>query len=113
MIISIAAVLFCLSPTAIDGDTLRCGDSVARIRLFGVNAPEKGASGYLEAKNSLQELSNGGLLCVVQGASYNRVVAVCSGGVGEGEDLGRTQIERNHAIEDCKFSKNLYGSCPE
>ncbi len=111
MIISVAALLFCLNPTAIDGDTLRCGDSVARIRMFGINAPERGATGYIEAKASLQELANGGVICAVQGASYNRVVALCNN--GKNEDLGRIQIDRDHAVEDCKYSKNFYGSCPE
>ena len=54
---------------AIDGDTIKCtlqiyltdfGVSVAideqRVRLLGINTPERGQDGYLEAKERLQQL---------------------------------------------------------
>ncbi len=37
----------------IDGDTLNV-EGVGRIRLVGINAPEKGEPGYIEAKNFLE-----------------------------------------------------------
>lgn len=41
----------------IDGDTLRCGRE--RIRVQGVDTPEKGQPGYEAAKERLRQLTEG------------------------------------------------------
>lgn len=103
----IAAFFLCLSPVAIDGDTLICS-SGDRVRIWGVNAPEKGESGSYAATISLKRLSAGGLRCWTKGRSYNRIVARCSGPQG---DVGRDQLRRGHAVEWCRYSRGFYGTC--
>lgn len=105
-----AALLICLAPTAIDGDTLRCGVSDHRIRLFGVDTPERGQRGYSTATKSLQSLiAETTLICRRKGLSYGRIVATCRN--RKGLDLGREQLRRGHAKEVCSYSRNLYGTC--
>lgn len=104
-----AAIFLCLAPTAIDGDTLRCGITDTRVRVFGIQAPETGASGAAASKVHLQGLVNGGLICAVRGTSYNRVVGVCSN--WNRQDIGLEQIKAGHAVEWCRYSKNEYGNC--
>lgn len=105
----IIPLLICLAPTAIDGDTLRCGLTETRIRIFGIQAPETGTATSPASKASLQALSNGGLLCEARGASYSRVVALCRN--FRGEDIGRKQIEGGFAAEWCAYSRGYYGRC--
>lgn len=40
MIDALPPVIACEAPVAVDGDTLRCGNIAARIRLIGIDAPE-------------------------------------------------------------------------
>lgn len=105
------ALLICLMPVAVDGDTIRCGGNKgsATVRLFGINAVEKGQPGYEDAKYSLQTGIQGGMVCVVKGASYNRVVATCTDFMNV--DVGGEQIRKGQAKEDCRFSRNLYRTC--
>lgn len=104
-----ASLLICLSPIAIDGDTLRCGDPQERVRLFGVQAPERGQPGAQAATEALQRLSAGGIVCDPSGASYNRIVAVCEN--ASGQDLGAELIKAGVAKEWCSYSRNRYGTC--
>lgn len=65
---------------AIDGDTLRCGPE--RIRLTGIDTPERYEPGYQEAKDVLQFLIEGKpVTCIVQGRDrYGRMLGDCSAG---------------------------------
>lgn len=62
----------------LDGDTL---ETVTKfrgtnyIRIAGLNAPEKGESGYAAAKNKLERLKGKVVTIVPKGRSYNRIVA--------------------------------------
>ena len=105
-----AAILICLAPVASDGDSARCGASQATIRLFGINAPEIGQPGAVEARSALQALSVGGLQCEPKGASYSRIVAICFN--SKGEDVGRKLLGAGLVMEWCAYSRNYYGTCP-
>jgi len=64
----------------VDGDTLDVS-GIGRIRLVGVNTPEKGESGYQEAKNFLIEMCLGKEVYVdiddkKERDKYNRILAV-------------------------------------
>lgn len=52
---------FCKYLRTIDGDTIEVmyKDEVERIRFYGVNAPERGAPGYLEAKSEVEKICSG------------------------------------------------------
>ena len=104
-----AAILICLAPISLDGDTLKCGASQARVRLYAVNAPETGTAGAGEAKAALQAAVVGGLMCEPRGASYNRVVAVCRNAAGV--DVGQAMLTAKHVLETCAYSRNYYGTC--
>jgi endonuclease YncB( thermonuclease family) len=105
-----SAILICLSPTAYDGDTIRCGDSVTRVRLFGVNAVEVGQPGWMKARDALQKRIAGGLMCEPQGASYARTVAICYEATGR--DVGLEVLKVDHVVTEwCAYSKNFYGTC--
>ncbi|MEJ7831320.1 MAG: hypothetical protein WKF79_00255 [Nocardioides sp.] len=105
-----AAILLCLSPTASDGDTFRCGLSPTTVRLFGLNAAETGTVGAFEAKVALQAEVSGGVACEPRGASYNRIVAICRN--FRGEEIGAKLLKAGFIKEDCRYSRNHYGTCP-
>lgn len=104
----IAAILLCLAPVAIDGDTIKCSTG-ERVRIFGIQAPEIGMSGAEASKRSLQALVKPGVNCIHKGASYNRVVGICM--TGSGVDVGEQQIRRGMAYEWCRYSKGRYDGC--
>jgi len=105
-----AAILICLAPIASDGDTFNCGLSRTSVRLFGLNAAETGTAGALEAKSAIIGELQGGVICEPRGASYNRIVAICSN--SRGEDIGRKLLTGGYVKEVCLYSKNYYGTCP-
>jgi len=75
-VILTAAWLVLVSPVPIDGDTLKADNVV--VRLFGVDAPEKGEPGAAEATEALRTLVKGEtLVCLPKGVSWGRVVALC------------------------------------
>lgn len=61
MIVAAAAAaaisLACHSPGVVDGDTLRCDGQ--RLRLWGIQAPERGMPGASAAARRLAELTTG------------------------------------------------------
>ena len=107
--INVAALLICLSPTAIDGDTLRCGDTAARVRLYGVSSAERDEPGGTKATAALAALIRGGLICEVKGGSFSRTVAICYNSANV--DIGKDQLNSKQAAEDCLYSRNYYGTC--
>lgn len=104
-----AMFISCLAPTAVDGDTVRCDKNPVTVRIFGVNAPERGKPGYAESKAHLQAIIQGGLVCNPKGTSYGRVVAMCYN--GNLIDVGLLQLANSHVVEWCAYSKNQYGTC--
>lgn len=111
-----AAILICLAPVAYDGDTVRCGTSPARVREFGIEAPEIGQPGANEAKAAMQAAAAGGLICEPLGANYNRTVALCRNSAGQ--DIGKLLLDAGLVKEWCAYSvskaypRGYYGTCP-
>lgn len=103
----------------IDGDTFAF--QAIRIRVCGIDAPDRGDRGYNEAKIALATMIEGRRLrCVPVGAgsvcdgrselfSLERVVAQCFIG---GDDVAARMVESGHACDWVKFSGGTYpGGC--
>jgi endonuclease YncB( thermonuclease family) len=91
---------------AVDGDTLHA--AAQRIRLIGIDAPEKSqtcrdargqswACGVAATERLAALVAQGGVACVAQGQDrYGRTLAVCSaGGV---PDVGRMLVREGYAV---------------
>ena len=96
----------------IDGDTLAIEGLEPSIRLFGIDAPEKGEPGGAEATAFLKGLVHGAeIRCQPTGVDpHRRLVARCERG---GMDLGRALIEAGYAVEWCRDSAGFYGTCTD
>lgn len=102
---------------AIDGDTLRCGDT--RIRLHGIDAPE--LPGGEASKRYLASIIDGaGVRCVPRGRDrYGRTVAVCYvasllGGWFQdkgGYSLNCMMVRGGHTRDWPKYSGGAYADC--
>ena len=91
----------------IDGDTLDAqnpaGD-VERIRLLGIDTPERGECGYTEATDRLEQLAPPGAAITVVGDDsqadrdvYGRLLAYLE--TSDGTDVGLQLIADGHAYE--------------
>src|SRR5687768_8866532 len=96
-----AALLTCLGPTAIDGDTIRCANTKTTVRIWGIQAPEKGEPGFDAAKSFLQEVVDGGVVCEPKGTSYSRYVGRCYNSWGL--DAGFAMVKHGDAKEWCSY----------
>lgn len=126
---ALGLAVFCQSASAqtiegtvtnvIDGDTFDF--RTVRIRICGIDAPERGELGYLEATTALAGLISGRyVLCVPVGAgsvcdgrskplNRKRVVAQCF--VGR-LDIADRMVTSGHACDWVKFSGGAYsGGC--
>jgi len=108
----------------VDGDSLEIGD--ARIRLFGIDAPElrqlcRSADGHdvtcgLAARDALGQLIGGRpVSCTpAEARSYDRIVAVCTvdgnDSRRDGTDLSEAMVRAGHAIELPAHSKGRYAA---
>ncbi len=94
----------------VDGDTWYMNGSDERVRLWGVNAPDRGEPGFEAATETLRALIDGKhLKCFQAGApSFDRPVVRCNVG---GVDIGAAMIEQGAAEEWCKYSRGAYGGC--
>ena len=64
----------CGSPRAIDGDTLSCSDGT-RVRLRGVDTPERGEPRWREARQELQrQIDRGWVNVIPHHSSRGRIV---------------------------------------
>ena len=95
----------------IDGDTLRLTGYQPRIRLFGIDAPERGEQGYDTATHVLRRLtSDQRVRCeTINIDRYGRTVAKCWNEAGR--ELSAEMIRLNAATEWCRYSGGIYGSC--
>lgn len=93
----------------IDGDTvdllvdLGCDISIKmRCRLFGINTPERGQPGYLEANNALTSLLEGTPLIVEtikdRKEKYGRYLVHIWQQELEGESINTQMVLLNHAV---------------
>jgi micrococcal nuclease len=118
--------------TVVDGDDLRLctesGSCETRIRLCGVDAPERECPGYSEARAGLQALVQGKQLRCIQVGSgtpcdgrsrptnRDRIVAQC---FVDGKDVAGSLVERGLACDWERFSGGHYSRsgkgrpCPE
>ena len=98
----------------VDGDSLELAGH--RVRLFGIDAPERSqdcrdGSGRSyacgrEAQNALSEsIAGQNVSCTPVGESYNRDVSICT---ANGRDLSETMIRSGHALELRQHSRGRY-----
>jgi endonuclease YncB( thermonuclease family) len=80
----------CATPRAIDGDTLHCADGT-RVRVRGVDTPERGEPGWGAARDELQQrVTVGAAVVVPRHLSYGRIVGdVWVGGENVGWAMDR------------------------
>ncbi|MBT8140502.1 MAG: thermonuclease family protein [Gammaproteobacteria bacterium] len=97
----------------VDGDSLYLEGFKPQIRLWGVDAPERGEAGYQAARSKLQQLAlDKPLRCErVDIDKYQRVVARCFIDAQGGIEINRALIDSGVAKEYCWFSKGQYGHC--
>lgn len=94
----------CRAAGVTDGDTIRCGDR--RVRLWGIDAVERGEPGYDEASRALQRLTRSRLTCRVRDVDrYGRTVAQCFSG---SRDVAGEMVRSGHAQDYPRFSGGFY-----
>lgn len=95
----------------IDGDTMVLEGVEPRIRLWGVDAPEKGEPGAQAATNALRDLSDNQLVSYIEmdRDRYGRIVARIF--LPDQREVNRLLIESGIAEEYCRYSKDFYGHC--
>lgn len=95
----------------IDGDTFIMEGPEARIRVWGLDAPELSDPRGDAATQALRVLiADRPVRCVQRDQdNYGRIVAQCD--IHDGRDMTRAMIESGTAQEYCRFSNNHYGTC--
>ncbi len=98
-----------------DGDTFTIGSQ--RVRICGINSPERGERGYAEAGANIERMTAGqtvecrqvgnGTPCDGRSspASYDRIVAQCFVG---GRDIAAEQVRAGHAVDWTRYSGGHY-----
>ena len=94
-----------------DGDTFTLSGTSRRIRIWGLDAPEKDETGGSLATDVLRDLISGKELdCLVRDIDrYGRIVGQCF--LPDGRDITAEMIRSGVATEYCRFSKDYYGTC--
>ena len=92
----------------VDGDTFDIG--ATRIRVWGLDAPERGAPGSSQATAQLGRLiASKKVTCAVKDIDrYGRTVGQCLVG---GRDVTAAMIASGTATEYCRYSGGAYGTC--
>ena len=95
----------------VDGDTFRVDGLERSIRIWGLDAPERGDSGGSAATRALRGLIEGREVnCRIRDIDrYRRIVGQCF--LPDGRDVAAAMIRKGAATEYCRFSKGHYGSC--
>lgn len=91
-----------------DGDTVQLQKNKLRVRLWGIDAPEKGEPGADAARKALIKLIDGKKVSVlpIDKDRYGRTVARIF--LKNGRDVSALMIEQGHAIEYRRFTKGYY-----
>lgn len=93
-----------LDCVALDGDTIRCGET--RYRLWGLHAPERSDPGGPQAQAALAEIIAPGVSCEPTGAtSWDRIVARC---YVDGRDVAEMMVATGLAADCPAFSGGVY-----
>ncbi|WP_347268134.1 thermonuclease family protein [Paracoccus sp. (in: a-proteobacteria)] len=95
----------------LDGDTFTLSGESRRIRVWGLDAPERSDSGGSAATAAMRGLITGKTLrCQVRDLDrYGRYVGQCF--LPDGRDIAAEMIGMGVATEYCRFSRNHYGTC--
>jgi hypothetical protein len=96
----------------VDGDTFYLDGLATRIRLWGVDAPERDEPGFDEATSQLAQLVAGKTLSCEQVDTdrYKRIVARCY--FPDGGDLSAAMIASQTASEYLSFTDGYYSTEP-
>ena len=95
---------------AVDGDVIDIDGH--RIRLFGIDAPERHDIGGTAATLALQGLLDRGFTCQpVDVDRYGRTVAICF--LEDGTDLACALVAMGHAADWPRYSGGKYRECGE
>jgi len=91
--------------TTIDGDTIQINKT--RIRLWGIDAPERSQPQGPAATNHLRGLTSDIVTCTRQDTDrYGRIVARCAT-MGQ-PDIGRAMVVAGHALDYTRYSRGYY-----
>ena len=92
----------------VDGDSLYLSRYKPQVRLWGVDAPEKGQSGFNAATEQLKRLADGKkITCkVIDHDRYGRTVARCF--LSDGQEINAAMIGSGTAKEYRRFTKGFY-----
>lgn len=102
--VAVAETVRCESPGIVDGDTLDC--SGIRVRLWGIDAVERGRPGYREAGAHLQKLTRGPVECVGKYRDrYGRLVSMC---YFSKIDVGGQMVRDGFASDYPRYSGGYY-----
>jgi endonuclease YncB( thermonuclease family) len=93
----------------VDGDTFYLEGVKSRLRVWGVDAPEKDEAGFAEATQALTSLIAGRTLACeeMDRDRYQRIVARCT--LEDGRDIARVMIDIGAASEMVRYSGGYYG----
>ena len=93
------------------GDTFWLDTSDVSIRVWGLDAPERGTPGGREATAALTKLIAGQrLTCRERDIDrYGRVVGQCF--LANGRDIAEAMIASGTASEYCRYSEGFYRTC--
>lgn len=94
-----------------DGDTFRLSGVEPAIRVWGLDAPERGEGGGTAATETLRALVGGRRLScrLIDVDRYRRLVAQCF--LPDGRDIAAAMIASGTATEYCRYSRGFYGTC--
>ena len=92
----------------VDGDTFYIDGVETRIRLWGLDAPEKGDRGGNRATRMLREIAHGQHVSCreVEKDRYGRIVGQCF--LSDGGDVAALMIESGAASEYLRYSGGYY-----
>ena len=95
----------------VDGDTFWLDTSGVSIRVWGLDAPERGTPGGAEATAALAQLIAGErLTCRERDIDrYGRIVGQCF--LADGSDITAALIASGTSTEYCRYSDGFYGTC--
>lgn len=95
----------------IDGDTFTMKGVSRHIRVWGLDAPEKGDPGGTAATAAMRGLITGATLhCELHDIDrYGRYVGQCF--LPDGRDIAAEMIRAGVATEYCQYSRGYYGTC--
>ena len=99
--------LTCTAPGITDGDTLRCNG--VRVRLWGIDAPERDTPAGPPATRALAQIIDGGTIVCEQKDidRYGRTVALCR---INGRDIAAEMVAQGHAKDFPRYSGGYYAA---